>query len=212
MSFFSELLQLERQRNVELHWILDAIDEASVELTLMRHEGARQTAALNRIADAVERIAGLTGDDGVVAGIAIGPSLEDPADRQGGTPMGLVAVIPDNKMTLVDLVFPLVTEGGNELKDADGLPWQAPGWNVTSDDPSVIGVTPNDGSEPNFPPAATGFWLRGKGLGQATAHVNIPLPDGSTKVIDILGNVVASEFGAQSISLGEPVADPNPTS
>ncbi len=166
----------------------------------------RRNDLLERILEALEK----DGSDGVEAGLRVGPMVDDPADHPGGTVMSLVLVIPDDKMVLVDVPLPLKDHGGNDIVGPDGAPWPAKGWDVTSENDAVAGVTPNDGKEPNFPPAGTGFWIRGRGLGQATCHLNLPLPDGQITTVDLLVNVVASAPQESSVAVGSPVDDPNP--
>jgi hypothetical protein len=166
-----------------------------------------------RSEDVLEQILALLEEDEageVEAGLRIGPIVDDPADHPGGTVMSLVLVIPDDKMVLVDVALPLKDHGGNEVVSPDGTPWLAPGWSVASDDPAIAAVTPNDGSEAGFPPAGTGFWIRGKGLGQTAGHVAVPLPDGSALTVDLLVNVIASAPQEGAVTFGAPVDDPNP--
>ena len=200
MSLFGQigqLVTLQRQRNCELERISTALEELVVEVQV----GALALSGIE---------ASLTEAGGVQAGLRIGPMVQDPADQGGDAMQDLVLVIPDNKMVLVELAFPLKDQGGNEIKGPDDQPWPAEGWTVATDDAAIVGITPNDGSEPDFPPAGTGFWLRGRALGQTGCEVSIPLPDGTVATVNILANVTASALGAATVVAGEPVEDPHP--
>jgi len=177
-----------------------------VHLGIIRNALLRdQTALLGRLAEAVDG-----GIGGVEAGLRVGPMIMDPAAQPGGLHMGIVLVIPDDMMVLVDVPLPLKDRGGNDILSPDGAPWTAPGWTVVSEDGAIAGVTPNDGLEPGFPAAGAGFWVRGRALGQTVGHVTVPLPDGSELTMKLLINVTGSAPQEGAIVFGAPVADPNP--
>jgi len=164
-----------------------------------------QTVLLGRLAEAVDG-----GTGGVEAGLRVGPMIMDPAAQPGGLHMDIVLVIPDDMMVLVDVPLPLKDHGGNDILSPDGASWTAPGWTVAIEHGAIAGVTANDGLEPGFPAAGTGFWVRGRALGQTVGQVTVPLPDGSALTTNLLINVTGSAPQEGAIVFGAPVADPNP--
>jgi hypothetical protein len=208
-QFFDEMVRAARERN-------RILAELEVEVGLLRSGLGTVRYELATIAEALERIADafVPKDGGVSGGLSLGPEIDDPADH-GGTPMlQIVSVIRDSKMKLLKLTLPLTSEGGNPITGSEGEPWPATGWTVTSDDPEILGVTANDGTEPGFPtdPAELGgFFLRGRKTGQCTGKATLPMPDGSTFEVPILHTTTLGGVGAAAFVLGDEQDDPNPT-
>ncbi len=205
MSFFSDLIAAEQRRNELLSRQAQAQELAAAVLDVNM---PAQTAALEAISDAMESIAAALAphsDEPAPVGL-LGPMIDDPADTHGGgSPMDLVAVIPDSMMALFRLQFPITSKGGNALIQ-NPVPY-----NPVAADPSKIKVTPNDGSEPDFPPAGEGFWLRGQSLGQTEVTVDLAADDGSPIHLSIGCNVTAEGVASGVIVLDLPIPDPHPT-
>jgi hypothetical protein len=203
-EFFNEMVRASRERNLRLAEIETMIRDQALATRGIESELARMVDTLEQLADVM-----VPKDGGVVAGILLGPEIPDPADSGGS--MEILTAVHDNNLRLLELALPLTSEGGNPINGTDGAPWNAPGWGVVSEDVSILEVLPDDGAVVAIQGRGDGVLLRGKGVGQCTGTLNIPMPDGSTIHRGIAHTTLISGPGTAAVTLGDEIADPNPT-
>jgi hypothetical protein len=120
-------------------------------------------------------------------------------ERNPMDPIRLAVNLPDDMKVPVQVNLPLLDNGGQPLLNLDGSSYE-PDIQMSTNNPDVATVEQVPGNA---------GWIVSGAIGTAEVEVSIPFPDGSTATAVVLVNVVASEPGPISITLGEAV-DKNP--